>query len=292
MLKSRGEKIFSVINTMLMVMLSLVFVLPYMMILSTSLTAEIYLSAHGPTLFPVQFSFASYKFIFTAQKLFVHSILNSVYLTVVGTLLGVTVCTLLAFSLSRKGLVGKKQITFYVVFTMLFSGGIIPYYLVVSGLGLLNSLWSIILPGAVNAWNTILIRNYFSTIPDSLEESAKLDGATNFKVMTSIIVPLSKPVIATVTLFFGVGFWNNWFGPMLFIDSGHRHLYPIQYLLREMLQSLNAVVGDLGGGSATNLPSEGIKNASIIIATLPIIMVYPFLQKYFIKGVILGSVKE
>lgn len=216
------------------------------------------------------------------------SLWNSIFITVVGTFLMVVNTTLFSYALTKKELVGRKFFSFYAIFTMLFAGGTIPYYLVVTGIGLDQSLWAIILPGSVSAWNILLTRNFFANLPESMLEAAELDGAGHVNVLLRVVLPTSFPVIATVILFTAVGFWNNWFGPLLFIDSvKNRDLLPIQALLREMLNNVESIVG-----SNPNMPSEAIKNAAVVVATLPIVIVYPLLQKYFINGVILGSVKE
>lgn len=292
MLKSKSEKAFDVVNYILMVILLLIFAVPYLLIITTSFTDETMISVHGPSLLIRKFSIDAYAYIFASQFTFVRALLVSVYLTLVTTALGLVINSLFAYALSRRTLLGKKFFNFYLVFTMLFSGGMIPGYLIVTGLGLKNSLWAIILPAIVSAWNVILIRNYFYSIPESLAESAKIDGANNVQILLRIYVPISTSVLATISLFTAVAQWNNWSGPLLYIDNLHRELYPIQYLLREMLNNLDGVMGDTGGASSATIPSESVKNAAVIVATLPIICVYPFLQKYFINGVIIGSVKE
>ena len=292
MLKSKSEKAFDVVNSILMVILLLIFAVPYLLIITTSFTDETMISVHGPSLLIRKFSIDAYAYIFASQFTFVRALLVSVYLTLVTTALGLVINSLFAYALSRRTLLGKKFFNFYLVFTMLFSGGMIPGYLIVTGLGLKNSLWAIILPAIVSAWNVILIRNYFYSIPESLAESAKIDGANNVQILLRIYVPISTSVLATISLFTAVAQWNNWSGPLLYIDNLHRELYPIQYLLREMLNNLDGVMGDTGGASSATIPSESVKNAAVIVATLPIICVYPFLQKYFINGVIIGSVKE
>jgi putative aldouronate transport system permease protein len=193
-------------------------------------------------------------------------------------------CSLFSFAITRPQFVGKRFFAFFAIFTMLFGGGTIPYYLVVTGLKLDDTLWSIILPGAVSAWNIILMKNFIHTIPHSLCEAAEMDGANNVKVLVMVVMPLSFPVIASVILFTAVGFWNNWFGPLLFIKK--ETLQPAQAILR-MLQDQSRQINDPSG----TLPTEAIKNAAIVVTTLPIILVYPFLQRYFINGVIVGAVK-
>ena len=174
---------------------------------------------------------------------------------------------------------------------MLFGGGMVPFYLLIEKLNLLNNLWSLILPVVTSAWNVILLRNYFAALPDSLEESARIEGAGSLKILFGIYIPLSASVIATVALFAAVNQWNSWTTTRLFIDPNHSELYPIQYVVRNMIINMDSISSGTGGG-ASNVPQIGVQNAAIIVATLPIICIYPFLQKYFINGTIVGAVKE
>jgi len=287
MVKSRSEKVIYVVNVILICLLSLTFIVPVILILSASVSTSNSFAQHGYTLIPKAFDLFAYEYVLLSNGLFLRSVGNSIFITVVGTFMMVANCALFAFSISQRELVGRKFFSMFAVFTMLFAGGTIPYYLVVTGIGLENSMWAIILPGSISAWNILLMRNFFMSIPASLTEAAQLDGASYVNVLVRVILPTSFPVVATVILFTAVGFWNNWFGPLLFIDKAHREIAPIQSLLREMLEDVASVVGQ-----NTDLPTEAIKNATVVVATLPIVIVYPLLQKYFINGVILGSVKE
>lgn len=196
-----------------------------------------------------------------------------------------------AYGLSRQNVMWKNPIMFFIVFTMFFSGGLIPSYLLVTGLGMLDSLWALIIPGAVSAFNLIIMRTAFQGIPVSLEESAKLDGANDFTVLVRIILPLSLPVIAVMILFYGVGHWNSWFGALIYLRD--RDLYPLQLVLREILITNSTDSMLTAAGPADKMPiGETIKYATIIVATVPILLLYPFLQKYFVKGVMIGAIKE
>ena len=270
-----------------MIVLSLCFVLPYVMILSASLTDEMTLLASGGmTLFPKKFSFYAYEYIFSSNTLMLRSILNSLIMTVTGTALSTVVCMMCAYPLSRKYLKHRKGIMFFILFTMLFSGGLVPTYLLVSTV-FPDSMLAVIVPTAMSAWYTILIKNFFLSVSPSIEEAAKMDGASNFCVFWRIFLPISKPILATVILFNAVSIWNNWFSPKLYITTQEK--YPIQYLLQQLLVN---VEGIYGGGGGNVVPQESVKMASVIVASLPIILVYPFLQKYFINGIMLGGVKE
>lgn len=287
MLYSKPQKAFHVVNIVFMIVLSLCFVLPYVMILSASLTDEMTLLASGGmTLFPKKFSFYAYEYIFSSNTLMLRSILNSLIMTVTGTALSTVVCMMCAYPLSRKYLKHRKGIMFFLLFTMLFSGGLVPTYLLVSTV-FPDSMLAVIVPTAMSAWYTILIKNFFLSVSPSIEEAAKMDGASNFCVFWRIFLPISKPILATVILFNAVSIWNNWFSPKLYITTQEK--YPIQYLLQQLLVN---VEGIYGGGGGNVVPQESVKMASVIVASLPIILVYPFLQKYFINGIMLGGVKE
>lgn len=287
MVRSKSDKVFNVVNITIICLLTLTFIFPVMLILSASVSSSYSFAQYGYTIFPRVVDFYAYKYVFVQNPLFVRSLGNSIYVTVVGTVLMIFNCALYAYTLIQKDFVGKKFFSLFAIFTMLFAGGTIPYYLVVTGVGLENSLWSVILPGSISAWNILLMRNFFASIPHSLLEAAGLDGASHGKILLKVVLPMSFPVIATVILFTAVGFWNNWFGPLLFIDKNHREIAPIQSILREITQDVSAIVGQ-----NSDLPVEAIQNATVVVATLPIIIVYPALQKYFINGMMLGSVKE
>ena len=289
---SMGEKIFNVFNYIGMACLILVFFMPYWIIFIASFTDELSILRNGYTILPDKLSLYAYKFLFTNDTYILSAVKNSVLITVTGTVLSVAVSSFLAYPLSKKYLLGGRFFNFFVVFTMLFSGGLVPFYLVVTGLGLYNSLWAIILPGLVGAWNVILLKNFFNEIPKSLEEVSCIDGASHFQIFFKIMLPLSKPILATVTLFSAVGFWNNWFTPMIFLRDKEK--MPVQLLIRELLSSFDQMMSQTGVmvSNSSMVPQESTKMAAIILASLPIILVYPFLQKYFINGIILGSVKE
>lgn len=283
---STSRKVFNICNILMMTVLSLIFLIPYWMILSASFTNEIALVKNGFGLWPSEFSIDAYKFIIQSDPYMLHSILNSIVLTLSGTALALVVTTLYAYPLSKGYLKGKKFFSIYMIFTMIFSGGLIPYYLSVTTF-FNDTILAIIIPGAMAPFYAILLRNYFLTIPDSLEEAARIDGANHFRILLTVYVPLSMPVIASVILFSAVSYWNNWVGPMLFISTKEK--YPIQYLIQQLLTN---ITGIYGGSSGEILPSESVKMASVVLGSLPIILVYPFLQKYFISGMVLGGVKE
>jgi len=239
-------------------------------------------------IFPIGFNLRTYKYVIGNHE-FLRSLYVSIFVTGIGTILHVLVTSLVAYPLSRKYLVGRRIISFIFIFTMLFSGGLIPTYLVIKSLGLIDSIWVLILPGLFSSFNMIILRNYFSTIPDSLEESAKIDGCSNLGIFFRIIFPLSLPAIATVCIYTAVSYWNSYFNALLYINS--RNLYPLSLYLRTVVLDTAAQLVDLNP-ELTNLNPESVRSATVVASTLPILIVYPLLQKYFIKGVILGAVKE
>ncbi len=284
---TRGRLAFNIFNYSFLSLLSLAFLIPYWMILSASFTDELTLTRNGFALIPKKLSLYAYEFILKSDPYMLLSIKNSIVMTVVGTLITTMVCILFAYPLSRARLRGRKIMSLYMIFTMLFGGGLIPYYLVVTSF-FTDSMWAIIIPGAMAPFYAILLRNFFWTVPDSLEEAAKMDGASDFRVLLTIYIPLSMPVVATVVLFAAVAYWNNWVGPMLFLTSKEK--YPIQYLIYQITSNITSIYG--GGSGGNVLPSESVKMASVVLGSLPIIILYPFLQRYFINGMIIGGVKE
>ncbi len=278
---------FDIANTALLVLIGLCAFFPiwYVFVISVS---------DGPTyiadklhFWPRVVNFGEYARVLKAGDL-IRSFGNSALITVCGTVLAMLVTSLAAYALSRKRLRGRKIITPFVLFTMFFSAGLIPYYLLVTGLGLKNTFLALILPGATNAYYMMIMRTYFTGLSDSLEESAKIDGATDMRIFFSIMLPISKPMLAAIGLFFGVQYYNDYFNALLFISS--RSMYPLQFLLREMV--VNNIANNTSVGGSTTTTAEVFKMASVVLSVLPILMVYPFLQKYFVQGLMLGSVKE
>lgn len=292
MVKSKSEKVFDAANIVLMIVLTVVFVVPILLIVSASFTSARALTKYGYSLIIREFSWSSYSYIFLASDIFVRSLFNSVFMTVLATCGMVFTTSLYAYSLTRKQLKFKKLFSIFVVIPMLFAGGTIPYYLVVNDLHLMNTQWAIIIPFSVNAWNILLVRNFFSGIPESLPEAAQLEGANNMQVLFYVVIPGGFPIIATIILYSAVGVWNDWFHASLFLDSSHKNLWPVQAVVRQLQTDFESLVGSVGGGSSLGLNSEGIKSAAIVLSTLPIVLVYPFLQKFFINGSFAGAVKE
>lgn len=290
MIKSKGEKIFDVCNVIFMIIFALIFIIPILLLINSSFTGTKALTLHGYSLIIRDFSLEYYKAIFSMESnQFVISILNSLFVVICTTVLMIFTTSLAAYALTRKKLQFKKFFTYYFIISMLFSGGTIPYYILINNLGLMNTLWALILPSGVSAWYILLARKFFSQVPEALIEAAELDGATNLQVLFKVVLPLNLPIIATISLYTSVAMWNDWFAASLFIDSNHYQLWPIQAFIRRIEDSdefLKAYFGD------TNLNYGGLRSAAVIISLIPIILIYPLLQKFFIKGSLEGGVKE
>lgn len=273
-----------------LIILAITTLLPFANVFSKSVSEDWAVVSGKVGVLPVGFQLNTLVFVIKS-KLFLNSFSISVFVTAVGTLLAILLTAITAFPLSKKNVYGVKVILILYVFTMLFSGGLIPTYLLIKRLGMINNLLSLILPGAISVFNLLVVKNYYESLPESLEESAKLDGASNFTVLFRIILPLSMPVIATVSLFYAVGFWNDYFNPMLYINKVH--LKTLQLYLRDIVMEAAdpLSMADKSADDLMNISPEGVRAATIIASTVPILLVYPYLQKYFIKGILIGSVK-
>lgn len=288
---SMPRKAFNLFNILFMLFMIVICLYPFLYILFASFSdpAEL-LKVDGLLLKPAGFSLAGYKAVLNNKEIYV-GYGNTIFYVAVGTTLNVLVTALLAYALSRKNLKYGKHMMLFIVITMFFNGGMIPAYLLVKNLHLLDTRWAVILPGLVVTYNLIVMRTSFASIPESLEESAKLDGANDVLILFKIVLPLSKSTLAVMVLFYGVSHWNAWFNAMLYLPT-RRDLYPLQLLLREILinSSTDSMMMDTTVGKGASL-EEVIKYATVMVATLPILAIYPFLQKYFVKGVMVGAVK-
>lgn len=281
---------FNGVNILLMLFLILVTLYPMLHIAFASFSSPNKLMAHQGLLYKsLGFSLAAYEAVFN-NPMILNGYANTLFVVVIGVAFNILLTSMGAYFLSRKDVVFQKTVMFLVVFTMFFNGGLIPFYFTVRALGIDNTLWALIFPVAVNTFNLIIMRTAFMGIPESLEESAKLDGAGHFTILFKIILPLSLPTVAVMILYYGVAHWNSWFNAMIFLRR--RELFPLQLVLREILiandtdsMSLGVATGDRA------IISETIKYAVIMVATVPILLLYPFLQKYFVKGMLIGAVK-
>lgn len=285
-----GERIFDVVNVLIMLILIVLTLYPMLYILFSSLSeGNRLISFNGILLWPQGFSLEGYKAVLSNSTI-MQGFKNTLFILTIGLAVNMTLTALGAYFLSREGVLLQKPIMFFIVFTMFFSGGLVPFFLIVKSYGLLNSLWSLILPTAVSTFNLIIMRTYFLSIPKELEESAFLDGAGHFTILFRIFIPLSMPVVAVLILYYGVGHWNSWFNAMIFLRD--QDLFPIQLVVRNIiLENDNANMI----GTTTLIQSrdvaETLKYAAIIVTTAPILLLYPFLQKYFVKGVMVGALK-
>jgi len=288
--RSIGERLFDGANVTFMILLSAVTVYPFLYVLFASLSDPSWVvQMRGLIWYPKGFTIEAYKLVF-ANPSILTGYVNTLIYVVFGTALNILMTSLGAYALSRQSVMWKNPLMFIIVFTMFFNGGLIPTYLLINELGMLDSRWALIIPSAMSAYNLIIMRTSFQGIPVSLEESAKLDGANDFTVLFRIVLPLSMPVVAVMILFYGVGHWNGWFNALIYLRT--RDLYPLQLILREILITNSTDSMMTGVGGADKMPiGETIKYATIIVATVPILLLYPFLQKYFVKGVMIGAIK-
>lgn len=282
-----GDTIFHIVNTILMIFILICTLYPFWYVVVSSLSSISHVTNSVVLLWPDGLHWESYQQVFR-NNLVPVAYGNTIFITLIGTAVSMLLTALSAFVLSRKELPGNKIMTMFVVFTMLFHAGLVPFYLQVKNLGLLNSRWSLIWPFALSTYNTVILRNFFKSVPDALYEASSIDGSTYIGYFFKILLPLSLPSIATITLFYAVSYWNAYFYSILFITD--RNLYPIQAILRQILMSseFNTLMYD---DAAQSMPSEMLKCAMIVVTALPIICVYPFLQRYFVKGIMVGSLK-
>lgn len=290
MKQSAGDIVFRCINGAFMILLMIVCVYPLYYVLAASLSNSNLLIAHSGLLFmPLGLNLDAYRAVFD-YPIILRSYLNTLIVVVSGVSVSVILTIFGGYFLSRGDICLKKLCMMLIIFTMFFTGGLIPFYLTVKALKLMNTYWALILPAAVNTFNLIIMRTAFMEVPKSLEESAKIDGANDLVLLFRIILPVVMPTVAVIILYYGVAQWNAWFHAMIFIKD--RELFPIQLVLREILiqKSSQGIGNTLLEGDNPQI-AETIKYATVIVATLPILVIYPFLQKYFVKGVMVGSVK-
>ena len=287
---SLGRKTFNAVNITLLVLLSITTLFPFVNVIATSFATSLEILQRPFMIFPNNPTLMSYRYIFSTNT-FLRSMSISAYVTVVGTFVNLVLTFLTAYPLSQKNLIGRGLLMNLVVFTMMFSGGMIPGFLNIRSLGLINSLWSLILVGGISTYNLIIAKNFIQRIPDELKEAARIDGASELFILIRIILPLSLPILATLGLFYAVAHWNTYLNCLLYINDSTK--WNVQVLLRQIIIQA-AGIGDseaTRGETAIVIPEAGIRSASIIVSTLPIILVYPWLQKYFAKGALLGAVK-
>ncbi|MFV0502616.1 MAG: carbohydrate ABC transporter permease [Lachnospirales bacterium] len=264
-------------------------VIPILLVLSISLTEQAAINQYGFRLIPPQFSTRAYELLFATSSIY-RSYGVSIFTTVIGTFLAVLITIMCAYTLNNKKVAFRNYFSMFFLFSMLFTTGLVPWYFMCQTLGLVDNILALIIPTMLfNPFNMYLAKNYIKSVPDSLMESAKIDGANDFIILFKIYLPLCKPVIATLILFYGLGYWNNWMNAIMLVDTPT--LYPLQFILYKMQSDIAMMTQIQGNTSLANLPTDSLKMATVIITIGPIILLYPFLQKYFIKGLTIGAVK-
>ncbi|WP_419955503.1 carbohydrate ABC transporter permease [Neobacillus niacini] len=291
--ETKSDRIFTIVNYSVLSLLLVVFLYPLIYIVSASFSSTEAVLSGKVWLWPVDFSLEGYKAVFD-YKLIWTGYANSIFYTVVGTLINIGMTILAAYPLSRDEFFGRKFFMLLFLFTMIFSGGIIPNYLLIKELGMLDTRWAMIIPGAMSVFNVIITRTYFkSTIPKALQEAAKIDGCSDFRFLRSVVLPLSGPIIAVMTLFYAVGHWNSFFNALIYLRD--QDLFPLQLILNSILvqnQVDPQMMGDMERMAAKAGLSELLKYSLIVVASVPVLIIYPFVQKHFVKGVMIGSLKE
>ncbi|CAH1221583.1 L-arabinose transport system permease protein AraQ [Paenibacillus allorhizoplanae] len=286
-----GERVFDLVNVLFMLGLIAVTLYPFLYAVFASFSSPAELMQHrGLLVAPAGLSLQAYKLVLRDPMMTI-GYGNTLFYVILGTLLNLLLTSFAAYALSRRNVLYAGKIMFAIVFTMFFSGGLIPTYLIIKSLHLFDTRWVMILPTAINTWNLLVMRTSFQQVPAALEESARIDGANDFGILFRVFIPVSLPILAVMTLFYGVQHWNSYMDAMIYLRD--RHLYPLQLVLQEILianstESMTTTVSDFDKG----LVQETIKYATIVVATVPILLLYPFLQRYFVKGVMLGAIKE
>ena len=281
---------FGLVNHIMVIILALLCILPMILVLSISLSSDRAIRVHGYQLVPKEFSIEAYRLIFRGNSAVFRSYFISLSVTFLGTFLAVLITAMAAFTLVNKNVKYRNTLAFYFFIPMVFSGGLVPWYLMCRNLGLTNNFFALLVPSLLfSPFNMFLCRNFMRGIPDSLMESAKLDGAQDSRIAFMIYFPLSAPVIATVALFYGIAYWNDWFNSIMLVSN--QNLFPLQYMLMKIQSEIASLQRLQPGVPVRSLPGESLKMATCILTVGPIILLYPYLQKYFVKGLIIGGVK-
>lgn len=287
--KKRKIKLGTIMNYLLLALLAFVCLYPFLNVLAYSVSGYNAVLSNRVTVYPIDFTLEAYRQILGRTQIWM-AMRTTVLITLVGTLLSLVLTVFAAYALSRQDLPGRKVFTVIILFTMYFGGGMIPTFLVVKGVGLYDMLGALFIPQSINVFNFIVMRTFFRNLPESLEEAARIDGASHMQSLVKIILPLSLPILATIGLFYAVGYWNSYFDALLYIQSPEK--YTLQLRLRGLLfgEELNNSGANLEG-IGTQVMTQSLKMATVAVSTIPILIVYPWLQKYFVKGVMIGSVK-
>ena len=286
---SVGYRVFQVFNFIIMAFIVFFTLYPFVYLVAQSFSSESAIYAGAVSFFPVDFTTKTYKVILSKHDFFLYYG-NTIFYSLLGTLISLVGTAILAYPLSKNRLILNKFFTPFVVFTMFFAGGMIPnYILIAQALHMRDTMWAIIIPGCISAYNVLLMKSFFSSLPEELEEAAAVDGMSTYGIFAKIVIPLSKPILATMFLFYIVGIWNNWFGPFLYLDSKEK--WPVALYLRQIIMG---ATGTAEIGAASDEASQiaaNVRSCCMVLTAAPIICVYPFVQKYFVKGMMIGSVK-
>lgn len=289
--KNRTDKAFDIALIIISLFIMVVIAYPLYFVIIASFSQPEAVLGGKLRFLPIGFNVESYKMVLSERKVWV-GYRNTLLYTVLGTCMNLVLTTLAAYALSRKDMPWRTPLTFVISFTMLFGGGMIPVYMVVRGLHLTDTLWAMVIPNAIATYNLLVMKNYFqSSIPEELQEAAAIDGCSHFKTLIKVVLPLSTPILAVIVLFYAVGHWNAFFNAVIYLRN--QELFPLQIVLRDILlqNSLEAVGGDLTGMYEKVMRGETMKYALIIVASAPVIIMYPFVQKYFVKGIMVGAIK-
>lgn len=286
---SKQYKVFRVINFLIMVFVIILTLYPFLYVLAQSFSSEKYIMKGMVSIFPRGFTTETYHVVMKEKDFWIEY-KNTILYTVLGTIISLFLTSILAYALSKKRLKGRSFFLAAAMFTMFFGGGIIPNYVVVKALGMRNTIWAIVIPGAISTYNMIIMKTFFEGLPNELEEAASVDGLNTYGIIWKIVLPLSKPIMATMALFYAVAMWNSWFPAFLYLDN--KKLFPVTLYIRNIIAGTQTTAENSGSNSeALSQVAATIKSASIILTVLPILCVYPFVQKYFVTGVMIGSVK-
>lgn len=288
--RQKGKIIFNIIAYVILTVTVIICVVPFLMVVAGSFSSNPAIIKYGYSIFPREFSLDGYRMIFLFPDEIGRAYLVTIAITIAGTLLGIVVMSMAGYALQRREMKYRNALAFVIYFTTLFNCGLVPWYMLISSLGMKDTLWALVIPMCANSFHILLIRNFMRELPESLLESAKIDGAGEFRIFLKIVLPLSTPIIATVSLFLALAYWNDWYLASLFIKDVTK--WPLQYKLYKILSAQMAMT-QAGAENFSNatIPTESLKLATAVVATGPIIVLYPFLQRYFVQGITIGAVK-
>ena len=286
--KGAGETAFNIFNASFMILISAIMIMPMLNVYAISFSGDAPAARGEVAFWPINFTIDAYRYLRNFSILLT-GFQNSFFLLFCGTAINMLFTIVTAYPLSRKTLLGRKYFLMAIIFTMMFGGGLIPTYLLIMRLNLLDSIWALILPGTISAWNLIIMKNFFESLPVELIEAARIDGMSEVFIVLKIIIPLSMAAIATIALFYGVAHWNAYFSAAIYISNRSR--WPLQLVLREIVVAAQMAQAQTGMDLALSIPLEPLKMAVIVVTTTPILCIYPFIQKYFVRGVIMGAIK-